>query len=60
LVTGKTTDMPDGQLYHILTYGRGNMPSQAGLLAPQDRWAAILHIRSLQTPNTTQPAGAKP
>lgn len=60
LVTGNTTKMPDGQLFHIMTYGRGNMPSQAGLLSPQDRWGAILHIRSLQNPNTSKPAGAKP
>ena len=60
LVAGNTTKMPDGQLFHIITYGRGNMPSQAGLLSPQDRWAVILHIRSLQTPNTSKPAGAKP
>jgi mono/diheme cytochrome c family protein len=60
LVTGNTTKMPDGQLFHIITYGRVNMPSQSGLLSPQDRWAAILHIRSLQTPAAPKPTGAKP
>lgn len=60
LVTGNTTKMPDGQLFHIVTYGRANMPPQAGLLLPQDRWAVILHIRSLQTPAAPKAAGAKP
>ena len=60
LVTGNTTKMRDGQLFHIITYGRLNMPSQAGLLAPEDRWAVILHIRSLQTPIASQSTGAKP
>ena len=60
LVTGNTTKMPDGQLFHIITYGRGNMPSQAGLLSPEDRWAVILHIRSLQTPAAPESMGAKP
>lgn len=60
LVTGNTTKMADGQLFHIITYGRGNMPPQAGLLSPQDRWAAILHIRSLQTSAAPKVAGAKP
>lgn len=60
LVTGNTTKMADGQLFHIVTYGRANMPSQAGLLSPQDRWAVILHIRSLQTPVAPKSAGAKP
>lgn len=60
LVTGNTTKMPDGHLFHIVTYGRANMPPQAGLISPQDRWAAILHIRSLQTPAAPNAAGAKP
>lgn len=60
LVTGGTTKMPDGQLFHIITYGRGNMPPQAGLLLPQDRWAVILHIRSLQALNTPKPAESSP
>ena len=48
------------QTFHIVTYGRANMPPQAGLLSPQDRWAVILHIRSLQTPAAPRAAGAKP
>jgi len=60
LVTGNTTKMADGQLFHIITYGRANMPSQAGLLSPQDRWAVILHIRSLQTPAAPKSLGAEP
>ncbi len=60
LVTGNTTKMPDGQLFHIITYGKGNMPPQAGLLSPEDRWAVILHIRSLQMSTSTKSAGAKP
>jgi mono/diheme cytochrome c family protein len=60
LVTGNTTKMPDGQLFHIITYGRANMPSQAGLLASRDRWAVILHIRRLQTPIAPKSGGVKP
>ncbi|MCC6125303.1 MAG: DUF3341 domain-containing protein [Pirellulales bacterium] len=60
LVTGDTTKMPDGQLFHIITYGRVNMPAQSGLLSPEDRWAAILHIRSLQTPTAPKSIEAKP
>jgi len=48
LVTGNTRTMPDGELFHIITFGRRNMPSHAPLVEPDDRWKAILHIRSLQ------------
>ncbi len=38
----------DGQMFHILTYGQGNMPSLASQVNRLDRWRAILHIRTLQ------------
>ncbi len=47
-LTGKSKDMKDGQLFHILTYGQGNMPSYASQLSREDRWHAIVHVRSLQ------------
>jgi mono/diheme cytochrome c family protein len=48
LVDGKSREMKDGQLFHILTYGQGNMPSYAAQLSREDRWQAILHVRSFQ------------
>ena len=45
--TGKSREMADGGLFHILTYGRGNMPSHAGLVSRDDRWKVILHVRRL-------------
>lgn len=57
LVTGNAIKMPDGQLFHIITYGRANMPPQAGLLSARDRWAVILFIRSLQP--AAEPATAE-
>jgi hypothetical protein len=45
---GKSKDMKDGQLFHILTYGQGNMPSYAAQLSQDDRWRVIVHVRSLQ------------
>lgn len=47
---GKSAKMKDGQLFHILTYGQGNMPSYAAQLSREDRWRAIVHVRSLQRP----------
>ena len=41
-------NMKDGQIFHILTYGQRNMPSYAGQVTREDRWKAILYVRSLQ------------
>jgi mono/diheme cytochrome c family protein len=66
LLTGKSRDMKDGQLFHILTFGQNNMPSFAVQLPPDRRWDVINHIRRLQQEvkppaaadsTTTVPAG---
>jgi mono/diheme cytochrome c family protein len=40
--------MKEGQLFHILSYGQNNMPSYASQLSREDRWNAILYVRTLQ------------
>ena len=40
--------MKDGQLFHVLTYGQNNMPSYASQLSREDRWNAILYVRTMQ------------
>lgn len=49
LLAEKAMKLQDGQIFHIITYGQGNMPSLASQIAPLDRWRAVLHVRSLQT-----------
>jgi mono/diheme cytochrome c family protein len=56
---GKSKAMKDGQLFHILTYGQGNMASYAAQLSPDDRWRVIVHVRSLQ-PAAPADGGKKP
>jgi mono/diheme cytochrome c family protein len=48
LNNAKTLNMRDGQMFHILTYGQKNMPSYASQVSRDDRWKAILYVRSLQ------------
>lgn len=48
LPTGKSLQMKDGQLFHILTVGQGSMAPFATQLSPADRWAAIAFVRELQ------------
>lgn len=47
--------MSDGQMFHVLTFGQSylpekNMPGYAAQISPEDRWKAILHVRTLQEP----------
>lgn len=48
LLADKAVKIKDGQLFHIITYGQTNMAAYAGQIEPNDRWAAILHVRQLQ------------
>ncbi len=40
--------MADGEMFHILTRGQGNMASYAAQLSRSERWAVIAHVRRLQ------------
>ncbi|MGD9857929.1 MAG: cytochrome c, partial [Planctomycetaceae bacterium] len=48
LTTGKSAQMKDGQLFHILTYGQGSMAPMAAQLSRERRWDVIHYVRSLQ------------
>lgn len=48
MLTGKSLQMKDGQLFHILTYGQGSMPDFAAQLSPPRRWDVINYVRSIQ------------
>ena len=48
LLTGKSRQIKDGQLFHILTMGQGSMPEFAAQLSPRRRWEVIAYLRQLQ------------
>ncbi len=60
LLAEHAVDLADGGIFHILTYGQGNMPSHAAQLSRDDRWKVISHIRSLQASATDQSDGTTP
>lgn len=49
MLTGKSLQMKDGQLFHIVTLGQGSMAGFAGQLAPTARWDVVNYVRSLQS-----------
>ena len=50
-VTEKSKALPDGNMFHVITVGRNNMPSHAAQVSADDRWKVILYIRKLQAKN---------
>ncbi len=48
LPTGKSTEMKDGQLFHILTYGQGSMAPMVSQLTRNRRWDVINYVRTMQ------------
>lgn len=41
-------NMPDGELFHVITAGRNTMQPYADKLSPDDRWAVVAYVRALQ------------
>lgn len=40
-------NLPVGQIYHVLTYGKNNMGSHSYALNPMDRWRVIKYVKQL-------------
>lgn len=53
LLAESAMNLNDGQIFHIITFGRANMPPHAAQVSREDRWKVILHIRSLQAKSQT-------
>ena len=49
LLAEHARDLTDGQMFHLLSFGQGNMAQYATALSREDRWKVILHVRSLQS-----------
>jgi hypothetical protein len=44
----RIVQMPDGELFHVVTNGRNLMGPYGDKLPPEDRWAVIAYVRALQ------------
>jgi mono/diheme cytochrome c family protein len=56
-------NLSDGQIYHVITYGKGQMGSYASQVHPEQRWWIVKYIRSKAPAATTtsdSTATAKP
>jgi mono/diheme cytochrome c family protein len=41
-------DLPEGKMFHTITYGKGLMGSHASQLSVEDRWKVIRYVQTLQ------------
>lgn len=41
-------NLPEGKIFHSITYGKGNMGSHASQLTQQDRWKLVHYVQKLQ------------
>lgn len=60
LLAEKARNLADGEMFHILTYGRANMPAYRSQIDREDRWRAVLHVRRLQEETPAEPTGTGP
>ena len=44
-------NLPEGKMFHTITYGKGLMGSHASQLSKEERWKVVLYIHKLQFPN---------
>lgn len=45
---GPLKDLPEGKMFHTLTYGKGAMGSHASQLTKSERWKVIAYVKTLQ------------
>lgn len=53
LATPNVAAMPDGEVYHIATVGRGRMPNYRAQLLPETRWAVVHYVKALARSSMT-------
>jgi mono/diheme cytochrome c family protein len=45
----RVRNMAPGQLFHVMTFGSGRMPSYASQIAPAERWKIAAYVQTLQS-----------
>jgi mono/diheme cytochrome c family protein len=53
--SGPLKNLPEGKIYHVVTYGKGLMGSHASQIDKLDRWKVSMYVQTLQ--RLGEPAG---
>jgi mono/diheme cytochrome c family protein len=47
---GALKNLPEGKIFHSITYGKGSMGSHASQLTAEERWKLVYYVQKLQGP----------
>lgn len=47
---GALKNLPEGKIFHSITYGKNSMGSHSGQLTQEERWKLVLYVQKLQGP----------
>jgi mono/diheme cytochrome c family protein len=50
---GTLKNLPEGKIFHSITYGKGSMGSHASQLTQEERWKLVYYVQKLQGPKET-------
>jgi mono/diheme cytochrome c family protein len=50
---GALKTLPEGKIFHSITYGKNSMGSHASQLTAEERWKLVVYVQKLQGPKTT-------
>ncbi|MCU0360845.1 MAG: cytochrome c [Bacteroidia bacterium] len=46
-------NLPEGKIFHSITYGKNSMGSHASQVTAEERWKLVAYVQKLQGPKTT-------
>ena len=49
---GALKNLPEGKIFHSITYGKNSMGSHASQLTQEERWKLVYYVQKLQGPKT--------
>lgn len=52
LLQSRLIEMPEGEIFNTITYGKNTMGPYGAKLRPEERWKVILYLRALQRAGT--------
>ncbi len=50
---GPLKNLPEGKIFHSITYGKGLMGNHASILTQEERWKLVHYVQKLQGPKET-------
>jgi mono/diheme cytochrome c family protein len=56
--SGALKNLPEGKIFHSITYGKNSMGSHASQLTAEERWKVVYYVQKLQGVNDAAPAAA--